>query len=72
MVIENAISQLSEEYRVAVILRDIQGFSYEEIAEILQCSLGTVKSRLNRARRALRDKLNAERELFFGHGVYSG
>jgi len=63
MVIENAISQLSEEYRVAVILRDIQGFSYEEIAEILQCSLGTVKSRLNRGRKELRERLFKHREL---------
>jgi DNA-directed RNA polymerase specialized sigma24 family protein len=42
------------------------------MAQVLQCSLGTVKSRLNRARRTLRDKLNAERELFLGSGVYSG
>ena len=43
--------------KVIVVLRDIQGFSYEEIAEILGISLGTVKSRLNRARAALKERL---------------
>ncbi len=52
-----AINSLPEEQRICVILRDIQGFSYTEISEILMCSLGTVKSRLSRGRRALRQIL---------------
>jgi len=55
--LQNLINNLNPEYRMVVILRDIQGYSYEEIAEILGCSLGTVKSRLNRARKALREQI---------------
>ncbi|MFZ7102704.1 MAG: RNA polymerase sigma factor [Peptococcaceae bacterium] len=55
--LQGLINNLSPEYRMVVILRDIKGYSYEEIAEIAGCSLGTVKSRLNRARKALRDKI---------------
>jgi RNA polymerase sigma-70 factor (ECF subfamily) len=62
-VIKNAIRELNEEYRSVIVLRDIQGFSYEEISNILDCSLGTVKSRINRARTMLRDKLKASMEL---------
>lgn len=55
--IQNAISQLSEEFKTVIILRDIQGFSYNEIAEILSIPLGTVKSRIKRARNFLKDYL---------------
>ncbi|MDD4570695.1 MAG: sigma-70 family RNA polymerase sigma factor, partial [Tepidanaerobacteraceae bacterium] len=58
-----AINTLSEEQRMCVILRDIQGFSYTEISDILSCSLGTIKSRLCRGRRALKEKLK-DPELF--------
>lgn len=61
--IQAGIDALEPEYRMAVILRDIQGHSYEEIAQILNCNLGTVKSRINRGRRAVKDKL-ISRELF--------
>jgi RNA polymerase sigma-70 factor (ECF subfamily) len=61
--IENAIRELNEDYRSAIVLRDIQGFSYEEISNMLDCSLGTVKSRINRGRTMLRDKLKASMEL---------
>jgi RNA polymerase sigma-70 factor (ECF subfamily) len=49
-----AIGQLTEEYRAAVVLRDVEGYSYEEIAQILKCPIGTVRSRINRAREHLR------------------
>jgi RNA polymerase sigma-70 factor (ECF subfamily) len=49
-----ALQLLSEGERMVIVLRDIQGRSYEEIAEILRCRVGTVKSRLNRARLQLR------------------
>lgn len=55
--VQNVLSSLSDEHRIIVVMRDIQGYSYEEIAEILHCSLGTVKSRLNRARHVLKEKL---------------
>jgi RNA polymerase sigma-70 factor (ECF subfamily) len=61
--IADAINQLNEEYRSVIVLRDVQGFSYEEISKILDCSLGTIKSRINRARNALRNKLKLSMEL---------
>jgi RNA polymerase sigma-70 factor (ECF subfamily) len=70
--LQEAIATLPLEQRATVVLRDVQGLSYEEIAQVLQCSLGTVKSRLSRARQALRDKLMSERELFFPEHVYNG
>ena len=48
--VHEAVRQLSEHHRVVFVLRELHGKSYEEIAEITGCSLGTVKSRLNRAR----------------------
>ncbi|AEE91753.1 RNA polymerase, sigma-24 subunit, ECF subfamily [Tepidanaerobacter acetatoxydans Re1] len=62
--IMKAISTLPEEQRICIILRDVQGFSYTEISDILSCSLGTVKSRLFRGRRALKENLK-DPELFF-------
>ncbi|NLG87488.1 MAG: sigma-70 family RNA polymerase sigma factor [Firmicutes bacterium] len=70
--LQEAIAALPLEQRTVIVLREIQGLSYEEIAQVLQCSLGTVKSRLSRARQALRDKLMSERELFFAENVYNG
>ncbi|MFZ5641905.1 MAG: RNA polymerase sigma factor [Bacillota bacterium] len=61
--VQNVLNTLSDEHRAIVVMRDIQGYSYEEIAELLQCSLGTVKSRLNRARHVLKEKLLARREM---------
>lgn len=55
--LEKAILSLSEKQRKIVILRYIHHLSYEDIAEILNCRLGTVKSRLNRAHKALEKKL---------------
>ena len=55
--VEAELAQIAEPYRSAVILRDIEGLSYEEIAEVLDVTLGTVKSRLMRGRAALRKRL---------------
>lgn len=55
--VEKELRQISEPYRTSVILRDLEDMSYEEIAEITQVSLGTVKSRLTRGREALRRRL---------------
>lgn len=55
--IERALARINPIFRTAVVLRDIQNLSYEEIAEILQVSLGTVKSRILRGREALRREL---------------
>ena len=57
--ISRAISTLPEKYRAPLVLRDVQGKSYDEIAAILATSEGTVKSRINRARNFLRDKMHA-------------
>lgn len=62
-IIQWAVEQLSEHQRAVVVLVDIEGFSYEETAAILSVSLGTVKSRLSRARAKLRDILQAHQEL---------
>lgn len=55
--IEEALSKINTVFREAVVLRDIEDLSYEEIAEILNVSLGTVKSRILRGREALRRQL---------------
>lgn len=51
------LQTLPEKFRTAVVLKDIDGLSYEEIAEVMQCELGTVKSRISRARSMLRKTL---------------
>ena len=55
--VQEAIGRLSEQHRAIVVLRDIEGLDYETIAEILQIPPGTVRSRLHRARLALRNEL---------------
>ncbi|HHU82217.1 MAG TPA: sigma-70 family RNA polymerase sigma factor [Firmicutes bacterium] len=55
--IQEALMLIPENFRVAVILCDIQGLSYEEISQVLGCSLGTVRSRIHRGRRLLRELL---------------
>src|SRR5258708_38122383 len=57
--VEKELQQVSEPYRTTLVLRDIEGLSYEEIAEVLQISLGTVKSRLIRGREALKKRLES-------------
>jgi RNA polymerase sigma-70 factor, ECF subfamily len=56
-VIARAIAALPEKYRVPVILRDVEGRSYEEVAEIMNLGLGTTKSRISRGRGLLKEKL---------------
>jgi RNA polymerase sigma-70 factor (ECF subfamily) len=62
-VVEAAIQELPYDQRAVLVLVDLNGFDYTEVATALQISLGTVKSRLSRARAKLRDKLMADREL---------
>jgi RNA polymerase sigma-70 factor (ECF subfamily) len=57
--VEQELKQIPEPYRTTVVLRDIEGLAYDEIAEVLQISLGTVKSRLIRGREALRKRLES-------------
>lgn len=57
--INAAILALPEQNRTAVVLRDVQGYSYEDIGDLLGCPVGTVKSRINRGRALLREKLSS-------------
>jgi RNA polymerase sigma-70 factor (ECF subfamily) len=50
---------LPQKYRAAIVLRDVEGLSYDQIAQTLNLSEGTVKSRINRARNLLKEKLSA-------------
>jgi RNA polymerase sigma-70 factor, ECF subfamily len=56
-IVTKAIEKLPQRYRMALVLRDIEGLSYEEIGDILQIPGGTVRSRINRARLMLKEKL---------------
>ena len=67
--LERAIQELPEDMRSAVVLRDIQGCSYDEIADVLDANVGTIKSRISRARAKLREILSAQMELFDRPGV---
>lgn len=55
--LQQSLNLLPHEFRQAVILADIEGLSYEEISEVMGCSLGTVRSRLHRGRKLLRNRL---------------
>lgn len=57
VLVRQAIDALDDDYRLVVLLRDMEGYSYEEIQEILGCPIGTVRSRLHRARAELGRKL---------------
>jgi len=56
-IVRKALDELSREYQAVIVLREIEGCSYEEMSLILNCSLGTVKSRLNRARQVLKQQV---------------
>ena len=62
--VAEAISSLSDEHKTVIVLRDIDGLEYDEIARITNTSLGTVKSRISRARRAMKKILEQQGELF--------
>lgn len=57
-VLKTTIEKLPEEMRIAITLREFEGMSYEEIAEAMDCPIGTVRSRIFRAREAIDEKLN--------------
>ena len=64
--IQSGLQSLSEQRRLAVSLVDVQGLSYEETAQVMNCSLGTVKSRVARGRADMRDFLQGHQELLPG------
>lgn len=69
-IVLTALKEIKEEYKQILLLRDIEGFSYEEIAELLSINKGTVKSRLSRARLAMKQILTQDKEpykSFFRH-----
>ena len=72
--VQAALKALPPEYRAAVVLCDIEGFSYEEIAATLGVKLGTVRSRIHRGRAQLRSALEHRRPgpVAVGHGPVSG
>jgi len=71
--VEAELRQVPEPYRTAVVLRDIEDLSYEEISEITQVSLGTVKSRITRGREALKKRLSEyAREVGLQIGLSTG
>ena len=55
--VEAAVAKLPEDLRKAITLREMEGLSYEEIAQIMDCPIGTVRSRIFRAREAVAEKL---------------
>lgn len=61
---KSVLAELPDDQKMAIVLRDIQGFSYQEIAEITGVGMGTVKSRINRARLALKELIQQRGELF--------
>jgi RNA polymerase sigma-70 factor (ECF subfamily) len=63
--IQRALNSLPNDFRMTVVLADIEGLSYEEISTAMKCSLGTVRSRLHRGRKLLRTKIAA----FEGDGL---
>ena len=68
--VQQILNTLSDDHRTVVVMKDIQGYSYEEIAGYLECSLGTVKSRLNRARHILKDRLLTRKDLLIGRACH--
>ena len=61
--LQEGLATLPPDQRLAIVLRDVQGLTYEEVAEVMRCSVGTVKSRIARGRWRMREYLMAKREL---------
>lgn len=57
--VSTGLERLPPEFKAVLVLREFNDYSYEQMADIMECSLGTVKSRLNRARKALRNEITA-------------
>ena len=64
--INDALATITNDQRAAIVLFDVEGFDYAEIAEMTGVSLGTVKSRIHRGRLAMREQLVDRMELFRG------
>ncbi len=62
--VQRALQNLPEDFRAVLVLREMEGYAYEEIAALMGCSLGTVKSRLSRARQVLKEKMKANAAFF--------
>jgi RNA polymerase sigma-70 factor (ECF subfamily) len=67
-VLQHALAAITPDQRQAIVMFDVEGYDYAEIAEITGVSLGTVKSRIHRGRLALRDRLEGSLGLFRGEG----
>ncbi|HET7473888.1 MAG TPA: sigma-70 family RNA polymerase sigma factor [Candidatus Limnocylindrales bacterium] len=65
-VLNDALATITDDQRAAIVLFDVEGYDYQEIADMTGVSLGTVKSRIHRGRLALRDRLSDRMELFRG------
>ncbi len=70
-IIEHGLKELSQDHRVVLTLRDMQGLSYEEISKVLQITLGTVKSRISRARRDMKNILMQDKEPYASYFRHS-
>jgi RNA polymerase sigma-70 factor (ECF subfamily) len=57
VIVRDAVSRLPKKYSMAVALCDLEGLTYEEISEVMECSIGTVRSRIHRGRKLLRERL---------------
>jgi RNA polymerase sigma-70 factor (ECF subfamily) len=66
--IHEGLQHLSPEFRIAVVLADLEGYSYEEIAEITKTSIGTVRSRIHRGRKQLREQIKKRHPNLFERG----
>jgi RNA polymerase sigma-70 factor (ECF subfamily) len=66
--LQNALASLSAEFRLAVVLCDVQGLSYEEAARAVRCPVGTIRSRLHRGREMMRRELGPSLRAVYGRG----
>lgn len=69
--IQQALSELPPDFRLCLVLCDVEGLSYEEISRTLQCSIGTVRSRIHRARKSVREKLAKQSPVFAARAATS-